>query len=146
MGTATRARTGRRREGKEVTRTRYRRPCGHRSTRSPYAGPVATDEPFGYLPLDDDEPDPLLPPVLQRRSPDTPTPERIPHRYRSSLAASALAAGMIGLRDVLEDPKDSRPVVEQHADSGDDDHPIRVDLDPDDPAASVVTLRGPIEG
>jgi hypothetical protein len=109
---------------------------------------VESDEPFGYLPTGAAEEDPLLPPVLQRRSPDTPTPERIPSRYRSSLAASALAAGMIGLRDIIEDPKDSRPVVEQHADDdhGDADRPIRVDLDPDDPASSIITLRGPIDG
>jgi hypothetical protein len=108
---------------------------------------VEPEEPFGYLPTGSAEEDPLLPPVLQRRGPDTPTPERIPSRYRSSLAASALAAGMIGLRDIIEDPKDSRPVVEQHADDPDRaDRPIRVDLDPDDPASSIVTLRGPIDG
>ena len=48
---------------------------------------------------------------------------------------------MIGLRDILEEPKDDRPVVEQFADEDDRERPIEVDLDPDDPAASVVTLR-----
>jgi hypothetical protein len=107
---------------------------------------VPDDEPFGYLPVGSDVDDPLLPPVLQRRSSATPTPQRIPGRYRASLAASALAAGMIGLRDVLEDLEDARPVVEQHTAQPERDLGILVDLDPDDPAGSVVTLRGPIQG
>lgn len=72
---------------------------------------------------------------------EDPYDDRIPHRYRRSMGASALAAGMIGLRDLLELPKDDRPVVEQFV--GEDDRPraIEVELDPDDPAASVVRLR-----
>ncbi|MFZ4519051.1 MAG: hypothetical protein ACOYOP_11720 [Microthrixaceae bacterium] len=108
---------------------------------------MSADEPFGHPvdPVEGAEPDPLLPPVLQRHSPEVPTADRIPHRYRGSVAAAALAAGMIGLRDILEEPKDDRPVVEQHADGPDRDRPIWVELDPDDPTNSVVTLRGPID-
>lgn len=107
------------------------------------------DEPFGHVPEPDgdDDVDPLLPEELislddgERSPEDLATSSRVPHRYRTSIGASALAAGMIGLRDVLEDPKDDRPVVEQFADEGDRDRPVEVDLDPDEPSASVVRLR-----
>ena len=89
------------------------------------------EEPFGHEPDEQDDPPPA----------DAVVAPRIPHRYRRSIGASALAAGMIGLRDILEDPKDNRPVVEQFADEDDCERPIEVDLDPDDPAASVVRLR-----
>jgi hypothetical protein len=106
-----------------------------------------TDEPFGHEPAGDGtEVDPLLPPVLATPPADAPTMERIPHRYRRSMGSAALAAGMIGLRDILEDPKDSRPVVEQFADEDDRERPIEVDLDPDDPSASTVTVRRPPGG
>lgn len=103
------------------------------------------DEPFGHLPDPGpgDEPD-VADDADAADAADagdaTPAP-RVPHRYRGSMAASALAAGMIGLRDVLEEPKDGRPVVEQFADEDDRERPIEVDLVPDDPAASTVTLR-----
>ena len=48
---------------------------------------------------------------------------------------------MIGLREVLENPRDDRPVVEQHVDEGDVDRPIDVVVGPDDPSASVVRIR-----
>ena len=103
---------------------------------------MGDDEPFGHLPEDQGpEPDPLVPPSLTASTPDEAPVNRIPHRYRRSFGASALAAGMIGLRDVLEDPKDDRPVVEQFRDEGDVERPIEVELDPDDPSASVVRLR-----
>jgi hypothetical protein len=108
------------------------------------------EEPFGHLPDDDPAVDPLLPAELRPDASDVgalgdpvdaPAGSRIPHRYRSSVAASALAAGMIGLRDVLEEPADRRPVIEQFADEGDSDRPVRVQLDPDEPGAGVVHLR-----
>lgn len=111
------------------------------------------DEPFGYLRDDDGctdehlDVDPLLPPFLVVVSGEPAEPIRptrsagVPHRYRRSIGASVLAAGMLGLRDVLEEPNDDRPVVEQHATEGDVDRPVVVELDPDDPSASVVRLR-----
>jgi hypothetical protein len=96
------------------------------------------DEPFGHLP----QPGPGDETGDETGGADDATPPpRIPHRYRGSMAAGALAAGMIGLRDVLEEPKDGRPVVEQFADEGDRERPIEVDLVPDAPAASTVTVR-----
>lgn len=96
------------------------------------------DEPFGFLPTDPDPND----------TPAEPAPVEvarghIPHRYRRSGGASMLAAGMIGLRDILESPKDDRPVVEQHTNDDDIERPIEVFLDPDDPSASMVVIRDP---
>ena len=56
-----------------------------------------------------------------------------------------MAAGMIGLRDILESPKDDRPVVEQQTDDDDIERPIEVFLDPDDPSASIVVIRDPAD-
>lgn len=105
------------------------------------------DEPFGHEPDHTQPPDPLLPPHLvalddDPSAPPAPTSSRqVPHRYRRSMGASMLAASMIGLREILENPRDDRPVVEQHVDEGDVDRPILVELDPDDPSASVVHIR-----
>lgn len=117
---------------------------------------VDDDEPFGWERGDGvaDEVDPLLPPFLvavpdEPTDPIDPVPSSgIPHRYRRSIGASVLAAGMLGLRDVLEEPKDRRPVIEQHVDGDDRERPVQVDLDPEDPSASVVRLRvvDPSEG
>ena len=91
----------------------------------------------------DDGDDAFVPRVLPVRPPATA--DRIPSRYRRSAGASVLAAGMLGLRDVIEPPKDDKPVVEQFADEGDGDRPIEVYLDPDDPAASIVVIRNPAD-
>lgn len=50
---------------------------------------------------------------------------------------------MLGLRDVLESPKDSKPVVEQEQGEPDPDLELEVRLDPDDPAGSVAVVRLP---
>lgn len=52
-----------------------------------------------------------------------------------------LAASMIAMRDILENPRDERPVVEQHLDEGDIERRVDVVLDPDDPSASFVRIR-----
>ena len=122
--------------------------CGH--TASVFV--MQTDEPFGNEPVVEIDPDPLLPPELldahDGRSDDTAAPgdvssvsARIPHRYRGSMGASMLAASMIAMRDILESPKDDRPVVEQHLDEGDIERRVTVVLDPDNPSASSVQIR-----
>ena len=68
---------------------------------------------------------------------------QIPSRYRQSASASILAAGLLGLRDIIEPPKDARPVIEQHTGDDDPDRPVEVYLDPDDPSASLVLIRDP---
>ena len=83
------------------------------------------DDEFGVLPTDHEEASQLSDEDLY--GPDAPpgvlplpepprTADRIPSKYRKSAGASLLAAGMLGLRDIIEPPKDDKPVVEQHAD------------------------------
>jgi len=109
---------------------------------------VDDDDLFGHEPDGElAEHDPLLPPRLMAvddvsAAPvDPPAAESVPPRYRRSMGATMLAASMIGLREGLENPRDDRPVVEQHVDEGDVDRPIDVVLDPHDPSASVVRIR-----
>jgi hypothetical protein len=64
------------------------------------------------------------------------------YKFRRTAIGSALAAGMLGLRDVLETPKDDEPpiVVDWSGETTDDD-PIMMRLDPDNPADSIVVIR-----
>ncbi len=109
------------------------------------------DEPFGALPgdLPPQPEDELLDPrafgtVLPVRPPSSA--QRIPSRYRRSAGASVLAAGLIGLREVIDPSKgDDDPVIEQDAAESDLDRPIEVYLDPDDPSASIVVIRDPAD-
>lgn len=92
---------------------------------------------------EDDGDDPFVPRVLPVAAPNSA--HRIPSKYRRSAGASVLAASMLGLRDVIEPPKDDEPVVEQEAAEGDRQRPVEVYLDPDDPAASIVVIRNPAD-
>jgi len=112
---------------------------------------VENDEPFGALP-DDLPPQPeddLLDPrslgtVLPVRLPSSA--QRIPLRYRRSAGASMLAAGLIGLREVIDPAKGGdEPVIEQEEANSDVERPIEVYLDPDDPSASIVVIRDPAD-
>ncbi len=87
-----------------------------------------------------DAPPGVLPPPQLPRSAD-----RIPSKYRKSAGASLLAAGLLGLRDIIEPPKDDRPVVEQHVDGDEPDRAIELYLDPDDPSRSMVVIRNPAD-
>lgn len=105
------------------------------------------DEPFGHLPgdvapQDDDELlDPRAAPELLPVRPPA-SAHRIPTRYRRSAGASVLAAGLIGLRDVIDPAKhDDETVIEQPADADDAARDVEVYLDPDDPASSMVVIR-----
>ncbi len=87
-----------------------------------------------------------VPPGVLTPRPELPrSADRIPSKYRRSAGASLLAAGMLGLRDIIEPPKDDRPVVEQHADDDHPDRPMELYLDPDDPARSMVVIRNPAD-
>ena len=112
------------------------------------------DDEFGVLPTDHEEPSRLSDEELY--GPDAPpgalplpepprTADRIPSKYRKSAGASLLAAGMLGLRDIIEPPKDDRPVVEQHVDGDPPPRPIELYLDPDDPTRSLVVIRDPAD-
>ena len=107
------------------------------------------EEPFGTLPgeLPPQPEDELLDPrvvgsVLPVRPPDSA--HRIPSRYRRSAGASVLAAGLIGLRDVIDPAKvDDGTVIEQPAEDLAPSGPVEVYLAPDDPSASMVVIRDP---
>ncbi len=63
-------------------------------------------------------------------------------RFRRTAIGSVLAAGMFGLRDVLEPPKDETPaIVEDWAGGEPFDDPIVLRLDPDHPEDSIVMVR-----
>jgi hypothetical protein len=69
------------------------------------------------------------------------TPPPIERFHRSAIG-TALAAGMFGLRDVLETPKDNTPaIVEDWAGGEPFNDPIVLRLDPDNPADSIVMIR-----
>lgn len=71
---------------------------------------------------------------------------QIPSRYRRSTGGSLLAAGLIGLGEVIDPAKVAdESAAEQEAP---DDAPLgsmEVYLDPDDPTASIVVIRDPAD-
>ena len=69
-------------------------------------------------------------------------PSRDVDRFRRTTAGSIVAAGMLGLQQVLEGRKKEDPPIEVEA-PGEPPGGRRVelDLDPDDPAGSTVTYR-----
>jgi hypothetical protein len=68
-------------------------------------------------------------------------PAPIEKFHRTSIGMT-LAAGMLGLRDVLETPKSEEPaIVEDWAGKPVEDDPILMRLDPDHPEDSIVMVR-----
>lgn len=104
-----------------------------------------SEPPLVFLPGEEDDPYGEFPPP--RLTPVAPpaTAAQIPTRYRQSAGASLLAAGLLGLRDIIDPPKDERPAVEQYAHDGSQWDGVEVYLDPDDPAASLVVIRDPAD-
>lgn len=108
------------------------------------------EEPFGTLPgeLPPQPPDELVDPrvtgvVLPVEPPSSA--HRIPSRYRRSTGASVIAAGLIGLRDVIDPAKVDDTVIEQPAADRSTSDDMEIYLDPDDPAASMVVIRDPAD-
>jgi hypothetical protein len=63
-------------------------------------------------------------------------------RFRRTSIGAVLAAGMLGLRDVLEPEKDETPaIVEQWAGGEPFNEPVVLRLDPDHPEDSIVMIR-----
>ena len=63
-------------------------------------------------------------------------------RFRRTAIGSALAAGLLGLRDVLEPPKDETPaIVEEWTGREPFNDPIVLRLDPEHPQDSIVMVR-----
>jgi hypothetical protein len=88
-----------------------------------------TDEP--------DEPDEDEDAVLAGHA----APAPIERFHRSSLG-TVLAAGMFGLRDVLEPPKDETPAIVEDWSGGEPfDDPYVMRLDPEHPEDSIVMIR-----
>jgi hypothetical protein len=122
---------------------------------------VEPEGPFGHLPEHADDPaagardvDPLIEEVaaVDPRLAGTILPvrpptsaHRIPSRYRQSAGASVLAAGLIGLRDVIDPARHDETVIEQEAGEDDVSRSVEVFLDPDDPGASMVVIHDPAD-
>jgi hypothetical protein len=71
--------------------------------------------------------------------------ERPIDRFRRSTVGSVLAAGMLGLRDVLEPQKKEEAAIVSEAPTRPDDQRVRLLLDPEHPERSVVILRKPAD-
>jgi hypothetical protein len=68
-------------------------------------------------------------------------------RFRRTAIGTTLAAGLLGLRDVLEPPKDETPaIVEDWAGGEPFEDPIVLRLDPDHPEDSIVMIRPWLNG
>jgi len=104
-----------------------------------------SEPPLVFLPGEEQDPhDEFPPPRLTPVAPPA-TAAQIPSRYRRSAGASLLAAGMLGLRDIIDPPTEDESVMEQFADEPGPGSGIEVYLDPDDPTASLVVIRDPAD-
>lgn len=122
---------------------------------------VEPDGPFGHLPEHAGDPDagPLdVDPLIEETAAVDPrlagtvlpvrppsSANRIPSRYRQSAGASVLAAGLIGLRDVIDPARHDETVIEQEAAEDEVSRSVQVFLDPDDPGASMVVIHDPAD-
>lgn len=85
--------------------------------------------------------DPAIDPAIEPIEPIVPS--RRVDRFRTSTLPGAILNGIaLGLREVLEPPKreDAPLIAEAPGDPPDPRH-VETNLDPDDPAASSVTVR-----
>ena len=60
---------------------------------------------------------------------------------RRGLGAAMLGAAMVGLDEALNGPKDEPAITEVGNSTPDDDDPVALDLDPEDPAQSIAVVR-----
>jgi hypothetical protein len=73
---------------------------------------------------------------------EEPAPPRPVDRFARTTAGLVLSASMLGLRDVLEGPREDRPaIVEEHAGEPPVPDGISMRLDPDNVADSIVLVR-----
>jgi hypothetical protein len=73
---------------------------------------------------------------------DGVAPPRPIDRFRGTAVGTVLAAGLLGVADALEGPRDERPaVVEDWSGDAPFTDPIVLRLDPDDPRDSIVMVR-----
>jgi hypothetical protein len=86
-----------------------------------------------YTDVDDDDPDA----AVEGHAEPAPI-----ERFRRTSVGTALAAGLMGLRDALEPPKDETPaIVEEWAGGEPFNEPFVLRLDPDHPEDSIVMVR-----
>ena len=72
---------------------------------------------------------------------DQPLPSRVVRWSRNS-TMGLLATGLaLGLREVIDPPREEQIVIEVDADGEPHDLPIQLFLDPDDPSGSLCILR-----
>ncbi|MCB1039158.1 MAG: hypothetical protein R2701_04555 [Acidimicrobiales bacterium] len=70
-----------------------------------------------------------------------PVPSRVASWSRSTFAGAVMTGFALGLREVLEAPRDDQIVIEVDADGEPHDLPIRLMLDPDSPEGSLCIVR-----
>ena len=71
----------------------------------------------------------------------TPPPPPSKKRRRRGVGSAMLAAAMIGLDEAMNGPKEEPAIVEVGSGAGNDDDPVALDLDPEDPAQSIAVVR-----
>jgi hypothetical protein len=73
---------------------------------------------------------------------EEPAPIRPVDRFARTSAGLVLSASMLGLRDVLEGPRDERPaIVEEHKGEPPVPNGISMRLDPDNVSDSIILVR-----
>ena len=71
--------------------------------------------------------------------PPPPPPSR--KRRGRGVGGAMLAAAMIGLDEAMNGPKEEPAIVEVGSSAGNDDDPVALDLDPEDPSQSIAVVR-----
>jgi hypothetical protein len=73
---------------------------------------------------------------------EEPAPGRAVDRFARTTAGLVLSASMLGLRDVLEGPRDDEPaIVQDWAGEPPVPGPLSMRLDPDNPQDSIILVR-----
>ena len=72
---------------------------------------------------------------------DRPLPSRMAMWSRSSIMGAVVTGALLGIKEVLDPPRDEPIVIEVDADGEPHDLPIRLLLDPDDPSGSLCIVR-----
>lgn len=72
---------------------------------------------------------------------EPPFPSKVATWGRSSLLGAVLTGAALGIKEVLEPKRDQQIVIEVDADGEPHDLPIRLVLEPDDPAGSLCVIR-----
>jgi 4'-phosphopantetheinyl transferase len=86
--------------------------------------------------------EPWATPAIAERSRVSDPGSRPIDKFRGTAVGSVLAAGMLGLRDVLEPRRDEEiAIVQDHGAGPPVNDPIELQLDPDHPEESVVRVR-----